>query len=91
MSILTITGTVKNEAGLETAFTGTINVVDPVVRPPVVSSVVVTPASAPVGTLRRITITASDPQGQVLTYTCKVGTQNATPVAGQPNVFTFTP
>lgn len=90
MSTLTVTGEVKNESNLVATFTATINVID-APKPPVVKSVTVAPDPAPAGTLRTITIVASDPQGQALTYTCKVGTQNATPVAGKPGVFTFTP
>jgi hypothetical protein len=84
MSILNITGTATNQAGVATSFTGTISVVDA----PVVNSVVVNPQSAPAGTMRTITINATDPQGQPLTFTCKVNGTNATATA-QPNVFTF--
>jgi hypothetical protein len=84
MATLNITGTVTNASGVATPFTGTITTVEA----PVVSSVVVNPASAPAGTMRTITINASDPQGQALTYTCKVNGTNATATA-QPNVFTF--
>lgn len=86
MSSLAVTGTVTNESGLSSPFTGIITVVDP----PVVSGVTIDPASAVAGTLRTITIAATDPQGQNLTYTCKVNGVDASPVAGQPGVFTFT-
>ena len=72
--------------GWFTPFTGTITIVDSL--PPVIDSVTVNPQSAPAGTLRTITISAHDPQGQPLTYTCKVGSVDAQPTA-QPNVFTF--
>jgi hypothetical protein len=86
MSSLAVTGTTTNEAGLVAQFTGIINVIDP----PVVNSVSVSPDPAVAGTLRTITIVATDPQGQNLTYTCKVNGVDATPVAGSPGVFTFT-
>jgi len=85
MSSLAVTGTVTNEAGLSVPFTGIINTLDA----PVVSSVSVSPDPAVAGTLRTITIAATDPQGQALTYTCKVNGVDATPTA-TPNVFTFT-
>ena len=84
MATLQVTGTVKDAQGLTTPFTGTINTQSA----PVVSSVVVTPDPAPVGTKRTITINAADAEGGPLTYTCFVEGQAATPTA-QPNVFTF--
>jgi hypothetical protein len=86
MSSLAVTGTTTNEAGLVAQFTGIINVIDP----PVVSGVSISPDPAVSGTLRTITIAATDPQGQALTYTCKVNGVDATPVEGQPGVFTYT-
>jgi hypothetical protein len=50
----------------------------------------VSPDPAVAGTLRTITVVATDPQGQALTYTCKVNGVDATPVAGSPGVFTYT-
>lgn len=87
---LDITGTATNTSGVASQFTGTITITDPVVQPPVISKVDVTPDPAPPNTLRTITINATDPQGQALSYTCKVNGANATPVAGQPNKFTYT-
>ena len=84
MSTLNITGTAVNAAGIATSFTGTITTLEA----PVIDGVAVSPQSAPIGTLRTITISAHDPQGQALTYTCQVSGVNATPT-GQPNVFTF--
>lgn len=84
MSTLAITGTAVDTSGASTPFTGSITVIDP----PAINSVVVSPASAVAGTLRTITINATDPQGQTLSYTCKVNGINATPT-GQPNVFTY--
>jgi len=84
MSTLNVTGVVTNESGASSPFSGAITVIDP----PVVNSVVVNPQSAPAGTLRTITVNATDPQEQALTYACKVNGVDATPTA-QPNVFTF--
>jgi len=85
MSSMAVTGTVTNESGLSVPFTGIINTIDA----PVVSSVSVSPDPAVAGTLRTITIAASDPQGQNLTYTCNVNGVAATPTA-TPGVFTYT-
>jgi len=84
MATLQVTGTVTDAQGLTAPFTGTIQTQSA----PVVSSVTVSPQSAPVGTLRTITINASDAEGGPLTYACFVEGQAATPTA-QPNVFTF--
>lgn len=86
MTTYQITGTATNAAGLSMPFSGTINT-SPAVLPPVVNSVSVVPQTAPAGTLRTITINASDPQGQPLTYTCLVSGSPATPTA-QANIFT---
>jgi len=86
MSSLAITGTATNESGLSVPFTGIINTIDA----PVVASVSVSPDPAIAGTLRTITVAATDPQGQALTYTCKVNGVDAVPVAGQPGKFTYT-
>lgn len=85
MATLQVTATVTDNAGLQTVFSGML--ID-VQNAPVINSVVVTPAAAPAGTLRTITINASDAEGGPLTYTCFVEGQAATPT-GQPNVFTF--
>ncbi len=84
MSNLAINGTVTNASGISASFSGNITIVDP----PVVVSVTVVPQSAPAGTLRTITIAATDPQGQALVYSCKVNGVDATATA-QPNVFTI--
>lgn len=86
MATLQVTGTVTDNVGLVTPFTGTIVTQN---TAPVVDSVVVSPQSAPTGTARTITITAHDVEGGALTYTCFVEGVAATPT-GQPNVFTFT-
>lgn len=86
MAVLHITGTVTDSAGLSTPFTGTINTLEY----PVVNSVVVTPDPVVAGQEVTITINATDPNGGELTYTCLVDGVAATPVAGQPNQFTFT-
>lgn len=86
MSSLAVTGTATNESGLSSPFTAIINVIDA----PLISGVTISPDPAVAGTLRMITVAATDPQGQNMTYTCKVNGVDATPVAGQPGKFTYT-
>lgn len=86
MSTLQITGTVTDADGNQSSFTGQIVVQNA----PVVQSVVVTPLSAPAGTLRQIKINATDADGGPLTYTCFVDGQPATQDAADPSLFTFT-
>lgn len=81
----TITGTVTNAGGASAPFSGTIDVVEV----PVIDGVSVVPQSAPAGTLRTITVSAHDPGGLPLSYACFVNGFLATPVAGQPGMFTF--
>lgn len=85
MATVTFIGTVTDSAGASAPFTGTINVANA----PIISSVSVVPLSAPAGTLRTITINATDPNTPPLPlkYTCKVNNVAATPTA-VPNVFT---
>lgn len=85
MSTVTITGTVVDSAGASAPFSGTITIA----AAPVISSVSVVPVSAPSGTLRTITINATDPNVPPLslTYTCLVGGVAAT-ATSSPNVFT---
>jgi hypothetical protein len=78
MATFNVTGTAVNAAG-SVPFTGTITTVDL----PVIQSVVIVPQSAPPGTLRTITITATG----ATSYTCLVAGVPATATA-QPNVFT---
>jgi hypothetical protein len=85
MAILQVTGTVTDSDGVVTSYSGTLTTQSA----PVIDSVVITPQSAPIGTLRTITITAHDVDGGTLAYTCNVGGVAATATA-QPNVFTFT-
>jgi hypothetical protein len=85
MATLNVTGTVTDATGMVTTYSGTLTTQSA----PIVDSVVITPQSAPVGTLRTITINAHDVDGGPLTYTCSVGGVAATATA-QPNVFTFT-
>lgn len=87
MTTYNITGTVTNTSGGVANITGSFTTV---ASPPVINSVVVNPASAPAGTLRTITISATDPQGQALTYTCLVNGVAATTTTS-PNVFTAKP
>lgn len=79
MSTKTISGSVHNTDGSVTPFTGTIVFFDP----PVIQSVTVTPSTGAAGTPRTIQITATDPNGLVLTYACSVDgvalTQTLTP------------
>lgn len=77
-----VTGAASN-AGGSTGFTGQITVEDPVVLPPSNVSVTIVPASAPPGTLRTITITATG----ATSYTCSAPGLSVQPTA-QPNVFT---
>lgn len=85
MSTVTFTGTVTDTAGASAPFTGTITVANA----PVISSVSVIPLSAPSGTLRTITINATDPNTPALPlkYTCLVNGVAAT-ATSVPNVFT---
>jgi len=87
MATFNVTGTVTDADGLSTPFTGSFTTASP----PVVNSVTISPQSAPAGTLRTITISATDPNtpGGPLTYTCSVNGTPATATA-QANVFTFT-
>ena len=84
MATFNVTGTVTNSDGVSTPFTGAFTTTEA----PVINSVSVSPNSAPPGTQRTITINATDPQGEALSYTCQVNGVNATPTA-QRNVFTF--
>ncbi len=77
---------VTNSKGNSANAPGHITTIDP----PVISNVTVVPDPALAGTLRTITITATDPAGLALTYALTVDGVAATAVAGQPNVFTFT-
>lgn len=86
MSTVTVSGTVVDAAGLSHPFAGTITIEGP----PVISSVTIVPASAPAGTLRTITIVATDPQGGALTYTCTVPGYSVTQNPTSKNIFTVT-
>jgi hypothetical protein len=83
---LNITGEVSDEAGNVVAYsaTATVNL------PPEISSVVIDPEDAPANAVRTITVTASDPDNDLLEYTCLVDGQPATPTA-TPGVFTYDP
>lgn len=85
MSIVTITGTVKDSIGATAPFTATVNIA----AAPVITGVSVVPVSAPAGTLRTITVNATDPNVPALplTYTCLVAGVAAT-ATSVPNVFT---
>lgn len=84
MSTITVTGTVTDSAGA----TGSYSVV--VTLDSFTLSAVVTPAVAPVGTTRNLTVT---PTGGVAPFTFATPTSTAgitfTPVAGQSNQWTF--
>lgn len=71
MTTYTFTGTATDSTGLSTSFNGNFTTT-PVNQPPVISSVTVSPADAPPGTPRTITVVASDPESQTLTYTLTV-------------------
>lgn len=83
MAVKHITGTIRNTDGATVSFTGTITIAED----PVVALVTVDPDPAPPGTLRTITIKASDPNNLPLTYTCFVDGIPAVPVSGPPGVF----
>lgn len=85
MSTVTITGTVRDSAGATSPFSATATIS----QSPIISSVSVVPLSAPQGTLRTITINATDPNTPPLplTYTCLVAGVAAT-ATSVPNVFT---
>lgn len=89
MTTYNITGTVTNKSGLFGNITGTLTTTTATALAPVINSVVVTPSSAPTGTLRTITINATDPQGQALTYTCLVNNTAAVSTISNPNVFSI--
>ncbi len=78
-----ITGVVTNSAGATAPFSGDIDITEV----PVISSVTVTPQSAPAGTVRLIRIVAADPQGLPLAYVCLV---DGVPAAPTANVGEFT-
>ena len=83
MSTVTITGTVTDSAGAS----GSYSVV--VTLDSFTLSAVVTPAVAPAGTTRTLTVT---PTGGIapFTYSAPTGTGlTFTPVSGQPNQWTF--
>jgi len=83
MSTITITGTVTDAAGA----TGSYSVV--VTLDSFTLSAVVTPAVAPAGTTRTLTVT---PTGGTAPFTYSVPTASGitfTPVAGQANQWTF--
>jgi hypothetical protein len=86
MAIHNIIVKVTNSGGGSVTGGGTINVVDP----PVIQSVTATPDPAPAGTLRTITINATDPAGLALSYTCTVDGIADPAVTGHPNQFTVT-
>jgi hypothetical protein len=84
MSTLTVTFVITDSAGV--TFTGTTTAQSDAVT----GSAVITPAIAPAGTTRNITVTGTSSAGLALTY----GTPTApgttfTPVAGQNNQWTF--
>lgn len=83
MSTITITGTVTDAAGA----TGSYSVV--VTLDQFTVTAVVTPAVAPAGTTRNLTVT---PNGGVAPFTFATPTGSGltfTPVAGQPGQWTF--
>jgi hypothetical protein len=82
-----VTGTATNTTtGQSSPFSGSFT--DS--APPVINSVTITPQAAAPGTLRTITISATDPNtpASPLSYTCLVNGTAAT-ATSQPNVFTF--
>lgn len=84
MTTLQITGVVTNVSGLSQPFTGTVDVIDP----PVVSGVTFSPEAPKAGDLVTITVAATDPQNEALTFSCEVNGVAATASAA-PGVFTW--
>jgi len=82
MATFTGTGTAVNEAGISTPFSFTINTAEPVV----INSVTVTPQMAAPGTLRTITVVATDPQGQTVTLNASLPGYTVTKTG--PSTFT---
>ena len=85
MSTVTITGTVTDSTGA----TGSYSVVVTLTGGGFTLSAVVTPASAPAGTTRNLTVT---PTGGTAPFTYGTPTGAGltfTPVSGQPNQWTF--
>lgn len=82
--MLTITGTITDTAGASYSFSTTAT------QDMVTGSAVVSPAIAPVGTTRTITVTGTSSAGLPLTYGTPVAAGvTFTPVAGQPGQWTF--
>jgi hypothetical protein len=84
MTTLTITGTITDSTGVTFSFSGVATQIAPIT-----ATIVITPAVAPVGTLRNLTVT---PSGGVPPYA--FGTPTApgltfTPVPNQPGQWTF--
>jgi hypothetical protein len=77
---VTITGTVTDSSGLAAPFSVVVQL-DAVS----ITSATVSPSSAPAGTTRTLTLTASSLQGLPLTFATPAGTGlTFTPVSGQP-------
>lgn len=94
---ITLTGTAVDTSGAASTVTVAVSVV-PVVtppQPPVMAIPTLNPtmpvAGFTAGTLVTVTFSATDPQGQALTYTASASDGRAlSPVAGQAGSFTFT-
>ena len=72
MATVTFSGTAVDDAGLSTPFSGTFTTTVPN-QGPIINSVTAVPQSAPVGTSRTVTVSATDPEGGPLTYNLTVG------------------
>jgi hypothetical protein len=76
---VTITGTVTDSVGAVGAYSVVVTLDS------VTASASVSPATAPAGTTRTLTVTAASSTGAALTFATPVGTGLVfTPVAGQP-------
>lgn len=83
MSTVTITGTVTDQAGASGSYSVTVTLDS------FTLAAVVTPAVAPAGTTRNLTVTPTGGTAP-FTYSTPVGAGlTFTPVAGQPNQWTF--
>jgi chitinase len=81
----TVALVVRDDAGLSNRTTATINVRNR--APEMATSPGLGPVSVETGSSRIFTVTASDPDGDALTYTWRV---DGSVVGGNANVFTFT-
>ena len=83
MTSITITGSVTDPTGAKATYSVQSNIDN------FVLSAVITPSSAPSGTTRNITVTPTGGTGPFVYQTPTGSGLTFTPVAGQPNQWTF--